>query len=82
MSDGPSVGGLNYEQSHLVKMANQIAANIPARSEIPAQIAAHIRNFWTPAMRADLEFLAHRQPDLFEPDVQTAATLLRQGSQA
>lgn len=82
MSDDPSAHGLNYEQSHLVKMANQIATNIPARSEIPAQIAAHIRNFWTPAMRADLEFLAHQQPDLFESDVQAAATLLRQGSQA
>ena len=82
MSDDSSVAGLDYEQSHLVKMANQIAANIPARTEIPEQIAAHIRSFWTPAMRADLEFLAHQQPDLFESDVQTAATLLRQGSQA
>lgn len=37
---------------HLVKMANQIAANVPAataEARVTAA-AAHIKRFWTPAM--------------------------------
>ncbi len=40
----------------LVRMANQIAANIPADSEEDAvkTIAHHLRTFWEPRMRGDL----------------------------
>jgi len=37
---------------HLVKMANQIAANVPALTaeDRVAATAAHLKRFWTPAM--------------------------------
>lgn len=41
---------------HLIKMANQIAANVPALSaEARIEAAtAHMKKFWTPAMTAKL----------------------------
>jgi formate dehydrogenase subunit delta len=39
----------------LVRMANQIAANMdygPDQEKIAAGIADHLRRFWTPSMRA------------------------------
>ena len=80
--DSSSFEGLTYEQAHLVKMANQIAVNIPRRDDIPARLAAHVRSFWTPAMLADLEFLTREQPDIFDADVRVAAELLREGASA
>ena len=42
---------------HLVKMANQIAASIPAPTPEArvASAAAHLKRFWTPAMVAKLK---------------------------
>jgi hypothetical protein len=82
VEDSSSFEGLTYEQTHLVKMANQIAANIPGRDDIPEQLVAHVRSFWTPAMLADLEFLTREQPDIFDADVRVAAELLREGASA
>lgn len=82
VEDSSSFEGLTYEQTHLVKMANQIAANIPGRDDIPERLVAHVRSFWTPAMLADLEFLTREQPDIFDADVRVAAELLREGASA
>jgi formate dehydrogenase subunit delta len=40
----------------LVRMANQIAANVPHDSDAEAAqlVATHLRSFWAPPMRADL----------------------------
>lgn len=40
-------------KAHLVRMANQIAANLAAQGEARAisETAAHIRAYWDPAMR-------------------------------
>lgn len=40
----------------LIRMANQIAANVEHRSEAEATtlIATHLNSFWAPSMRADL----------------------------
>lgn len=41
--------------THLVKMAQQIALNMAAEGDAQSQsAAAHIRKFWTPAMREQL----------------------------
>ena len=40
----------DYKQQHLIKMANQIASSIPTRDDIPGQISAHMRQFWTTEM--------------------------------
>lgn len=68
---------LDHEQAHLIKMVNQIAENIPTRTDVPHQVATHLRSFWTPAMRAQVEELAREQPDEFLGDVQEAIELLR-----
>ncbi|MHB8187523.1 MAG: formate dehydrogenase subunit delta [Dermatophilaceae bacterium] len=40
----------------LVRMVNQIAANVAhhSRDQAVAEIAAHLRSTWPPSMRADL----------------------------
>lgn len=40
----------------LVRMVNQIAANVAhhSRDQAVAEIAAHLRSSWAPSMRADL----------------------------
>lgn len=68
---------LNYEQAHLVKMINQIAANVPNRSEIAAQVATHLRSFWTPEMQFDIQEIARDYPDELVPAVHTALEILR-----
>lgn len=68
---------LNYEQSHLVKMVNQIAANVPNRDEVAEQIAAHLRSFWTPQMRIDIIAISDDYPDVLDPQVRTALEILR-----
>lgn len=63
---------------HLVKMANQIAASIPAANpEAHIQnAAAHIKRFWTPAMIAKLkEHAQHGAGDLSPEAVGVVAAL-------
>ena len=72
-----SAAGLNYEQAHLVKMANQIATNVPNRLEIAEQVATHMRSFWTPEMRRDIEEIERDYPDDLVPDVHAALAILR-----
>lgn len=68
---------LNYEQAHLVKMINQIAANVPNRSEVAEQVAAHLRSFWTPEMRQDIQTIGHDYPDVLIPAAHEALEFLR-----
>jgi hypothetical protein len=72
-----SAAGLNYEQAHLVKMANQIAANVPNRAEVGEQVATHIRTFWTPEMQREIQGIEHDYPEELVPDVHTALEILR-----
>lgn len=55
------------ETTALVRMINQIAANAAhhRRDQAVAEIAAHLRACWAPAMRADLfAYLEGGGPDL------------------
>lgn len=70
-------GDLNYEERHLVKMANQIAMNVPVRSDIPGQVATHMRNFWTPVMRADIIEIAREHPQELAAEVVDALEQLQ-----
>jgi hypothetical protein len=72
-----SAAGLNYEQAHLVKMANQIAANVPNRGEVADQVATHMHTFWTPEMQRDIQEIERDYPDELVPDVHTALEILR-----
>ena len=41
----------NSEISHLITMANDIAANLSFQDEAEERIADHINRFWAPRMR-------------------------------
>jgi hypothetical protein len=62
----------DYKQQHLIKMANQIASNIPSKEDIPGQISAHMRQFWTSEMQQTLRDIAAETPDILSEDVHTA----------
>lgn len=63
----------------IVRMANQIAAFFSAypQEEAVAGIADHIRKFWEPRMKADLQALVEAPPDTLDPLVIKAARSLR-----
>lgn len=62
----------------LVRMANQISANFShhGTDHGAKEVAAHLRSFWTPTMRADLERLNDEDAGL-EPLVVAALGVLR-----
>jgi hypothetical protein len=64
--------------AHLVKMANQIVANVPALTP-EARIenaAAHMKRFWTPVMTAKLKEHARRGADGLSPEAVLAVGLV------
>ena len=62
----------DYKQQHLIKMANQIASSIPTREDIPGQVSAHMRQFWTSEMLQTLRQIAVETPDILSKDVLSA----------
>lgn len=55
--------------SDLVRMLNQIAANFSyeASPQAAVDVASHLRQFWTPAMRAEiLDYASQRPAELSE----------------
>ena len=70
-----SISG-DYKQQHLIKMANQIATSIPTRDDIPRQISAHMRQFWTSEMLQTLREIAAETPDILSEDVHSALQTL------
>ena len=62
----------DYKQQHLIKWANQIASSIPTREDIPEQISAHMRQFWTTDMLKSLREIADETPDILNEDVHSA----------
>ncbi len=57
----------NTEITHLVSMANDIAANLSFQGDAAAKIADHINRFWAPRMRSLLlEYAASDGRDLPE----------------
>ena len=59
----------DYKQAHLIKMANQIASNVPTREDVPAQVSAHLRQFWTSEMQQALQEIAAETPDRLTEEV-------------
>jgi len=65
---------------HLVKMANEIGTFFEGaehRHEAVASIAAHLRNFWEPRMRAQLIEYAHNSDGDLNDIVKEAVLTLR-----
>ncbi|MCH1493055.1 MAG: formate dehydrogenase subunit delta [Luminiphilus sp.] len=63
---------LDYTQQHLIKMANQIAENMPTRENVADQIAEHMLRFWSPSMCSDLAKIASEAPESLHEDVRAA----------
>jgi len=63
----------------LLRMANQIAANMSAYApeEASSRIALHLTRFWAPKMRQDLFAAAADAPDL-SPLVRNAITIMQE----
>ncbi len=61
----------------LVRMANQIAANVPDPAHAGEQTAAHLRTFWAPVMIDDLAAIVHGNPAAVTPPVLEALAALR-----
>ncbi|MEQ4299871.1 formate dehydrogenase subunit delta [Plantactinospora sp. B6F1] len=61
-----------------VRLANEIAVHFRHQppGEAAAAIAAHIRAFWDPRMRADLLRRAETEPDALDPLALAAARSL------
>ena len=55
-----------------IKTANQIATNIPTRENIPGQISAHMRQFWTSEMLQTLREIAAETLDILSEEVHSA----------
>ena len=66
----------NSEITHLVSMANDIAANLSFHSDADERIADHINRFWAPRMRALLlEYASAGGQDLSEAMLPALAKL-------
>jgi formate dehydrogenase subunit delta len=65
---------------HLIKMANQIAANF-AYEQDPERaaraVAEHMLRFWSPTMRKDLHAYAASDGAALQPVARTAAAALQ-----
>ncbi|NYZ14750.1 formate dehydrogenase subunit delta [Azospirillum sp. RWY-5-1] len=63
----------------IVRMANQIASFFAAypREQAVTETAAHIRSFWDPRMRAQLQAHLEAGGDGLDPIVREAAEMLR-----
>ena len=58
----------NSEISHLITMANDIAANLDFQDEAEERIADHINRFWAPRMRKLLvDYAGHDGEGLSKP---------------
>ena len=61
----------------LARMANQIAKGLLGRRDVEAEVAAHLKSFWSPAMRRDLIDHAGDETLQLDPVVRAALNRLR-----
>ena len=67
----------NKETTHLVSMANDIAANLSFHADADERIANHIRSFWAPRMRNLLLDYAAGNGEGLSPEMAGALEKLR-----
>ena len=67
------------EISHLVKMANDIAANLGFHEDAAARIADHIQRYWTPRMRKLLLEYANTDGSGLSDKLRPALKILKGG---
>lgn len=62
---------------NLVRMVNQIAANLQHEPDVPKAVAEHIRLFWDPRMR---RLILEADGTVLTPDAQAAIAALKDAS--
>ena len=65
---------------HLIKMVNEISAFFGGESgpeQAPKEVAAHLKKFWEPRMRAKFLVLADGNAESMKPIVREAVTTHR-----
>jgi len=79
VSSAEGNGGAMSAAADLVRMVNQIAANVAHHPQDRAvgEIAAHLRSSWAPAMRAELDAYLDRGGPGLTPLAAAAAERLR-----
>ena len=78
VSDATSGGAAPKDPASLVRMINQIAANVAhhPHDRAVAEITTHVRSAWAPAMRAELDAYLTRGGSDLSPLAADAAELL------
>ncbi len=67
-----------HDPHALVKMADQIARNIPNRAHVAKATSEHIKSFWAPSMITTLTDYSHKHPEEVSADVRGALAELAQ----
>ena len=67
-----------HDPHALVKMADQIARNIPDRAHVAKATSEHMKSFWAPSMITTLTDYSHKHPEEVSADVRGALAQLAQ----
>ncbi len=67
-----------HDPQALIKMADQIAKNIPDRAHVAQATRDHIKTFWAPSMIENLKEYANKHPEEVSADVRGALASLTQ----
>ncbi len=71
---------MTVDSAKLVRMAEQIAANLAYTDDVPlvaARVADHLNRFWDPRMRHALVEIANGEADRLSPVLKAAVARLR-----
>jgi Tfp pilus assembly protein PilW len=66
----------HHDPHALIKMAEQIARNIPDRGHVAKATGEHIKTFWAPSMITTLTDYSHKHPEEVSADVRGALAQL------
>lgn len=62
----------HHDPHALLKMAEQIARNIPDRAHVTQATSQHMKAFWSPSMIAELQNFSHKHPQEVSDEVRGA----------
>jgi hypothetical protein len=67
-----------HDAQSLIKMAEQIARNIPDRAHLAQAVGEHMRTFWAPSMITELSAYVDEHPEEASAEVRGALKYLKQ----
>ena len=66
----------HHDPQALLKMAEQIARNIPDRGHVTQATSQHLKAFWSPSMIAELQRFSQEHPEEVSAEVRGALKVL------